>query len=41
MQTKIAEFDAIDAQKATDKTNALSKLEALGLTSSEIDSLIK
>ena len=41
VQTKIAEFDAIDAQKATDKTNALSKLEALGLTSSEIDSLIK
>ena len=27
------------AQKATDKANATSKLEALGLTSSEIDAL--
>ena len=28
-----------DAQKATDKASAVSKLEALGLTSSEIDTL--
>jgi len=33
-----AEKDA-DAQKAIDKANAVSKLEALGLTSSEINAL--
>jgi|TARA_R100000093_G_C1920213_1_gene65445 hypothetical protein len=29
------------AQRVTDKANAISKLEALGLTSSEIDALSK
>ena len=31
--------EAVDAQVATDKASAVSKLEALGLTSSEIDTL--
>ena len=30
-----------ETQKVTDKASAISKLEALGLTSSEIDSLTK
>ena len=30
-----------EAQKATDKASAVSKLEVLGLTSAEIDSLTK
>ena len=33
--------DAELAQKATDKASAVSKLEVLGLTSAEIDSLTK
>ena len=37
---KVAQ-DATDAQKDIDKASAVSKLEALGLTSSEIDALIK
>ena len=32
---------AAEAQKATDKASAVSKLEVLGLTSAEIDSLTK
>jgi len=35
-----AKIDA-EAQKATDKASAISKLEALGLTSSEIDAFTK
>ena len=31
--------EAAEAQTATDKASAVSKLEALGLTSSEIDAL--
>tara|TARA_R100001086_G_C11630320_1_gene201451 strand:+ start:202 stop:486 length:285 start_codon:yes stop_codon:yes gene_type:complete len=38
---KVAEFEAVAAQKVTDKANATSKLEALGLSSSEIDALTK
>ena len=37
---KQAKADA-DAQKAIDRASAVSKLEALGLTSSEIDALTK
>jgi len=33
--------DAAKAQKATDKASAISKLEALGLSISEIDALTK
>ena len=41
-QTELTEAeDAAKAQKATDKVNALSKLEALGLSSAEIDALTK
>ena len=34
-------YDAEFAQKVTDKASAISKLEALGLTSSETDALTK
>ena len=34
-------YDAEFAQEAIDKASAISKLEALGLTSSETDALIK
>jgi|TARA_R100000501_G_C2579245_1_gene83138 hypothetical protein len=36
-----ADFDTAKTQKATDKASAVSKLEALGLSSAEIDSLTK
>ena len=39
-ELQVAE-DEVVAQKATNKVNALSKLEALGLSSAEIDALTK
>ena len=39
-ELQVAE-DEVVAQKATNKVNALSKLEALGLSSAEIDALSK
>lgn len=40
--TELTEAENVEiAQKETDKNNALSKLEALGLTSSEITELLK
>ena len=41
VSAKVAEYDAIDAQKVADKASAISKLEALGLSSSEVDALTK
>jgi len=41
VQAKVTELDDADAQKVTDKASAVSKLEALGLTSSEIDAFTK
>jgi hypothetical protein len=40
VQAKIAEYSAEDAQKVTDKTNANQKLLDLGLTQTEVDTLI-
>ena len=41
VQTKIAEFDAIDAQKVTDKANAKAKLIAgEALTEAEADTIV-
>ena len=40
--TELTEAENVEiAQKETDKNNAVSKLEALGLTSSEITELLK
>jgi len=41
VSAKVTELDDADAQKVTDKASAISKLEALGLSSSEIDALSK
>jgi antitoxin component HigA of HigAB toxin-antitoxin module len=45
IETKVSELQTAEdeavAQKATNKVNALSKLEALGLSSAEIDALTK
>ena len=39
VSAKIAELDAVDAQKVTDKTNGNQKLLDLGLTQAEVDAL--
>ena len=41
VQAKVAEFDAVDAQKATDKANGNQKLLDLGLSQTEVDALTK
>jgi len=41
VEAKVAEFDAEDEQKVTDKVNGNQKLLDLGLSQAEVDALIK
>ena len=41
VQAKVAEYDAIDAQKVADKASGNQKLLDLGLSQAEVDALTK